>query len=276
MIWNCLGLQEAAWDSLLELTIAGSAATASKKLLTSVGLLFWLCFVVLNWLGLKVWLLSLVHVLPSLPIAGNFVTMMCFAVLKKETDEAVVIDPCTPRGYKWSLEERQHHAVSVSTATHSPVSSIVSQGNFSECRSAAYSLLQKDQGTKCPQPYQYTERVLSHWFSLKAQIGNFFNDWYFFHGNCAMCLTVFFGVLGSRWLHLPKMCNGNCFCSRTTRELLCNWELFLYIWGGPLPCRCCCCHDCHRQVVVNTCFLTAKFLLNTEWNPALKTGEECR
>jgi hypothetical protein len=43
-----LGLQEAAWDSLLELTIAGSAATASKKLLTSVGLLFWLCFVVLN------------------------------------------------------------------------------------------------------------------------------------------------------------------------------------------------------------------------------------
>jgi hypothetical protein len=124
--------------------------------------------------------------------------------------------------------------------------------------------------------YQYTERVLSHWFSLKAQIGIFFYDWYFFHGNCAMCLTVFFGVLGSRWLHLPKMCDGNCFCSRTTRELLCNWELFLYIWGGPLPCPCCCCHDCHRQVVVNTCFLTAEFLLNTEWNPALKTGEECR
>jgi apyrase len=40
--------QEAAWDSLLELMIAGSAATASKKLLTSVGLFFGLCFVVLN------------------------------------------------------------------------------------------------------------------------------------------------------------------------------------------------------------------------------------
>jgi hypothetical protein len=183
---------------------------------------------------LKVWLLSLVRALPSLPIAGKFVTMMCFAVLKKETDEAVVIDPCTPQGYKWSLEERQHLAVSVSTATHSPVSSIVSQGNFSECRSAAYSLLQKDQGTKWPRPLSV------HWESSVTLIltegtnWDFFNDWYFFHGNCAMCLTVSFGVLGSRWLRLPKMCNGNCFCSRTTRELLCNWELFLYIWGGPL------------------------------------------
>jgi hypothetical protein len=62
----------------------------------------------------------------------------------QETEEGVVIDPCTPRGYRWSVEEGQHHAVSISTGTHSPVSSILSQGNFSECRSAAYSLLQKD------------------------------------------------------------------------------------------------------------------------------------
>jgi hypothetical protein len=123
MIWNCLGLQEAAWDSLLELMIAGSAATA---------------------------------------------------MLKKETDEAVVIDPCTPQGYKWSLEERQHHAVSVSTATHSPVSSIVSQGNFSECRSAAYSLLQKDQGTKWPWPLSV------HWESSVTLILTEGTNWDFF------------------------------------------------------------------------------------------------
>lgn len=70
------------------------------------------------------------------------------AVVTQETEEGVVIDPCTPRGYRWSVEEGQHHAVSISTGTHSPVSSILSQGNFSECRSAAYSLLQKDHGTK--------------------------------------------------------------------------------------------------------------------------------
>ncbi len=69
-------------------------------------------------------------------------------MVTQETEEGVVIDPCTPRGYRWSVEEGQHHAVSISTVTHSPVSSILSQGNFSECRSAAYSLLQKDRGTK--------------------------------------------------------------------------------------------------------------------------------
>jgi hypothetical protein len=112
-----------------------------------------------------------VHVLPSLPIAGNIVMMMCFAVLKKETDEAVVIDPCTPRGYKWSLEERQHHAVSVSTATHSLVSSIVSQGNFSECRSAAYSLLQKDQDDctypKCAMGTAFVPELRGNFFATE-------------------------------------------------------------------------------------------------------------
>ncbi|CAK9863058.1 unnamed protein product [Sphagnum jensenii] len=84
--------QEAAWDSLLESVLTGSAT----------------------------------------------------AMVTQETEEGVVIHPCTPQGYRWSVEEGQHHAVSISTGTHSPVSSILSQGNFSECRSAAYSLLQKD------------------------------------------------------------------------------------------------------------------------------------
>lgn len=115
--------------------------------------------------------------------------MMCFAVLKKETDEAVVIDPCTPRGYKWSLEERQHHAVSVSTATHSLVSSIVSQGNFSECRSAAYSLLQKDQGTKWPQPLSV------HWESSVTLILTEGTNWDFFF----MIDISFMGIVPCAW-----------------------------------------------------------------------------
>lgn len=56
--------------------------------------------------------------------------------------EGVAIDPCTPRGYKRSLEENARHSATVSTATHSSVSRVVSGGNFSECRTAAYSLLQ--------------------------------------------------------------------------------------------------------------------------------------
>ncbi len=78
--------------------------------------------------------------------------------MTQETEEGVVIDPCTPRGYRWSVEEGQHHAVSISTGTHSPVSSILSQGNFSECRSAAYSLLQKDHGTSDLNLSQCTEK----------------------------------------------------------------------------------------------------------------------
>ncbi|KAG0611610.1 hypothetical protein M758_7G152800 [Ceratodon purpureus] len=58
--------------------------------------------------------------------------------LKKD----IAIDPCTPRGYKRSIEENARHSATVSTATHTPVSTVISRGNFSECREAAYSLLQ--------------------------------------------------------------------------------------------------------------------------------------
>lgn len=62
--------------------------------------------------------------------------------LKKD----VAIDPCTPRGYMRSAEENERHSAAVSTATHSSVSRVISRGNFSECREAAYSLLQHGHG----------------------------------------------------------------------------------------------------------------------------------
>lgn len=51
-----------------------------------------------------------------------------------------------------------------------------------------------------------------------------------------VCMEICHGLwefcgLGSRCLHIPKMCNRKCFCSRATREFLCNWELLLHIWG---------------------------------------------
>ena len=63
--------------------------------------------------------------------------------------QGVTIDPCTPRNYKRSAEENARHSKTVSTATHSPVSTIISRGNFSECREAAYSLLQHGHGNEC-------------------------------------------------------------------------------------------------------------------------------
>ena len=65
---------------------------------------------------------------------------------RKGLAKGVVVDPCTPRGYVRTLEENSRHSATVSTATHSTVSSIVSHGNFSECRTAAYSLLQNGHG----------------------------------------------------------------------------------------------------------------------------------
>ncbi|CAK9872681.1 unnamed protein product [Sphagnum jensenii] len=153
--------QEAAWDSLLELTIAGSVATA---------------------------------------------------MLKKEMDEAVVIDPCTPRGYKWSLEDRQHHAVSVSTATHSPVSSIVSQGNFSECRSAAYSLLQKDQDDctypKCAMGTAFVPELRGNFFATE----NCFYTSEFFKLPVTTSLAEIVDAgehyCGQDWMHLQEEHKG--------------------------------------------------------------------
>jgi len=63
--------------------------------------------------------------------------------------QGVTIDPCTPHGYKRSVEENARHSAIVSAATHAPVSTIVSRGNFSECREAAYSLLQHGHGNEC-------------------------------------------------------------------------------------------------------------------------------
>jgi hypothetical protein len=207
-----------------------------------------------------------------------------------------VIDPCTPRGYRWSVEEGQHHAVSISTGTHSPVSSILSQGNFSECRSAAYSLLQKDHGTKWPQSFSMhrerdpatetereteterqrdrerdrdreTERQRERNFLVKRLLGQLIFL-------LPVCMEICHGIwefcgLGSRCLHISKMCNRKCFCSRATREFLCNWELLLHIWGlsfCSIPFHLI--HELHRQVVSDTTFyfdiVAAQFILQTE------------
>lgn len=69
-----------------------------------------------------------------------------FSAPRPGLSKGVTIDPCTPHGYKRSVEENARHSAIVSTATHSPVSSIISRGNFSECREAAYSLLQHGHG----------------------------------------------------------------------------------------------------------------------------------
>jgi len=59
--------------------------------------------------------------------------------------KGIIIDPCTPRGYTMSSEELVRlHAGSVNGVNVIP-STILSAGNFSECRNTALALLQKGQ-----------------------------------------------------------------------------------------------------------------------------------
>lgn len=61
-----------------------------------------------------------------------------------------MVDPCTPRGYVRTADENTRHSAIVSTATHMSVSTVISSGNFSECRTAAQLLLKQGHGDYFP------------------------------------------------------------------------------------------------------------------------------
>jgi hypothetical protein len=79
-------------------------------------------------------------------IIVNFELFLFFVAAVPSVRKGIVIDPCTPRGYTMSSEELVRlHAGSVNGVNVIP-STILSAGNFSECRNTALALLQKGQG----------------------------------------------------------------------------------------------------------------------------------
>lgn len=61
-----------------------------------------------------------------------------------------MVDPCTPRGYERTADVNTRHSATISTATHTAVSTVISSGNFSECRTAAQLLLKQGHGNEFP------------------------------------------------------------------------------------------------------------------------------
>ena len=57
-------------------------------------------------------------------------------------------DPCTPKGYSHVTESWKLSPV-FSDEKNRYLSTLQSQGNFSECRSAALTMLQKGKGLNC-------------------------------------------------------------------------------------------------------------------------------
>ena len=73
--------------------------------------------------------------------------------------EGLRIDPCTPTGYSYNVESWKFPPSTESEKKHQSI--VQTRGNFSECRSAALTLLQKGKG------YIYYNFVL--FFGLRSR-----------------------------------------------------------------------------------------------------------
>ncbi|EYU28756.1 hypothetical protein ABFS82_12G101800 [Erythranthe guttata] len=115
------------------------------------------------------------------------------------------IDPCTPRGYS-SNKEALKLSPSSLTEKNKYLSTLLPNGNFSECRSASLKLLQKDQD-KC----SYQTCYIGSTFMPKLQ-GKFLATENFFH------TSKFFG-LGQRALLSDLVVAGQQFCGEDWSKL---------------------------------------------------------
>ncbi|GAV75596.1 GDA1_CD39 domain-containing protein [Cephalotus follicularis] len=118
--------------------------------------------------------------------------------------KAMHIDPCAPNGYLHDMEWRNLSPGSLSDNKH--VNAFQSKGNFSECRSAALSLLQKGK-EKC----SYESCNMGSTFMPKLQ-GKFLATENFFY------TSKFFG-LGPRAVLSELMMSGQQFCGEDWSKL---------------------------------------------------------
>ncbi|CAN4124473.1 unnamed protein product [Withania somnifera] len=109
-----------------------------------------------------------------------------------------LMDPCSPRGYTHSLRSLKLSPGSFADGTRH-LSSLYPSGNFSECRFASLSLIQKDKES-CP----YKSCFIGSTFMPKLQ-GNFLATENFFH------TSKFFGLAPKAFLS-DLMAAGKSFC----------------------------------------------------------------
>ncbi|KAF9674448.1 hypothetical protein SADUNF_Sadunf10G0128300 [Salix dunnii] len=126
-------------------------------------------------------------------------------VAAESLEKGVFMDPCTPKGYSHVVESWKLSPGSL-TEKNRVVSTLHSRGNFSECRSAALSLLQKGK-ERCS--YQHCH--IGSIFVPKLQ-GKFLATENFFH------TSKFFG-LGQRAFLLNLMIAGEQFCGEDWSRL---------------------------------------------------------
>ncbi|KAG6758065.1 hypothetical protein POTOM_038399 [Populus tomentosa] len=120
-------------------------------------------------------------------------------------EKGIFMDPCTPKGYSHVVESRRLSPGSL-TEKNRFVSTLHSRGNFSECRSAALTLLQKGK-ERCS--YQHCH--IGSIFVPKLQ-GKFLATENFFH------TSKFFG-LDQRAFLLNLMIAGEQFCGEDWSRL---------------------------------------------------------
>ncbi|KAJ6720772.1 ADENOSINE/GUANOSINE DIPHOSPHATASE [Salix viminalis] len=120
-------------------------------------------------------------------------------------EKVIFMDPCTPKGYSRVVESWKLSPGSL-TEKNRVVSTLHSRGNFSECRSAAFSLLQKGK-ERCS--YQHCH--IGSIFVPKLQ-GKFLATENFFH------TSKFFG-LDQRAFLLNLMIAGEQFCGEDWSRL---------------------------------------------------------
>lgn len=116
-----------------------------------------------------------------------------------------LMDPCSPRGYPHNLMSLKLSPSSLSDRTRH-LSSLYPSGNFSECRSASLSLLQKDKES-CP----YKSCYIGSTFMPKLQ-GNFLATENFFY------TSRFFGLPPKAFLS-DLMAAGKSFCEEDWSSL---------------------------------------------------------
>ncbi|CAN4081275.1 unnamed protein product [Withania somnifera] len=116
-----------------------------------------------------------------------------------------LMDPCSPRGYTHNLRSLKLSPSNFADRTRHP-SSLYPSGNFSECRSASLSLLQKDKES-CP----YKSCFIGSTFMPKLQ-GNFLATENFFH------TSKFFGLPPKAFLS-DLMAAGKSFCEEDWSRL---------------------------------------------------------
>ena len=90
-------------------------------------------WLITGFLPSKWWAWSLIFHGLGIGILSELLTLSFLHAAAESLQKGILIDPCTPKGY--SLDGKNEYS-----------SAIHAQGNFSECRAAALTLLQKGKG----------------------------------------------------------------------------------------------------------------------------------